>query len=296
MIRTKNELDYRLFRSSTRVYFGKGLDIFGRNLIDNELPATELLLAKPENVDAITRGAVKLTAQLKDEGTTAIWVVPMMKEYFNPNRLPFFAPRLAIPSNFQTLYGSLKKQPDLHFVDVFQIIESLKGKYPIFHQQDFHWTDMSAMAVASDTVNTIARLSESKTRWEHPMEVIYEPQIGSDARFSARLNEEGIPAPVLKKTWQDRHTFASLDPKTTGLEFETNAIDDPDLLPPTCMYGNSFGDGMLRAGMTDYFKKFTKFDRALPLSAIPDLARGRCKYMVIQILDLSSGLWASLRK
>lgn len=296
MIRGKNELDYLLFRSSTRVYFGKNNDVYGRRLIDLELPATERLFAVPGNVDSVTKGAVSLNRQLQAEGITAVWIVPMMKEYFEPNTLPFFAPHLEMPTHFQRFYNNLKNQPDLHFVDSFEILSAARGKYPLFYHQDFHWTDMAAMAVADKTVETIARLAGSKTRWHYPMDYSYEPFIGSESRFSARMGDEGSIEPMLKKTWTDRHVINTLDAKKTGFEFETDTLHDADLLPEICVYGNSFSDGIMRAGFADYFQKVVKLDRNLLPKEIPALARNRCKYVVIQMLDLSTPLWASLRQ
>jgi alginate O-acetyltransferase complex protein AlgJ len=182
MIRVKNELDYRLFHSSTRVYFGKGDQIYGRHLIDVELPSTEAALDTSEKIDAVYRGVVKLSDDLKAIGITTVFVTPMMKEYFIPGQLPFFAPRLPANSNFMRLYDRMKASPELHFVDVYQIIKSIQPKYQIFYKQDFHWTNTSALEVAKASTDMLADLTGSATRWQHPVVTKQTPFLGSDAQ------------------------------------------------------------------------------------------------------------------
>lgn len=296
MIRAKNEIDYRLFRSSSRVYFGRDDQLFGRNIADIELPATERILDAPEKVEAVYHGAVRFSEKLKAQGITPLFVAPVQKQYFTGDSLPFFAPRLPEASNFMKLYERLNNSPDLHFVDVVGIIRAKQAEIPTYYRQDFHWTDLTALSVAAATVNRIAALEGSKNGWRHPLEIQYEPFVGSEARFSALLSAGALQEPILKKTWKDRHAVVQHDPKLSGLEFETGMLDDEELLPPTCMFGNSFSDGMLRAGIIEHFRRFTKLDRALPLQEVPRLVQGKCKYLIVQVLDIQAGHWLSLTK
>lgn len=295
MIRTKNELDYRLFRSSSRVYFGTHDELYGRNLSDNELPATEALLATPAMADQVYRGVLRFAADLQAQGVTMLLVAPMEKQYFTRERLPFFAPRVPDDSHFMALYARLKHAPGLHFIDVYAILQASQARFPIYFRQDFHWTDLVALTVARDATDRIAQLEGSGAGWRHPMAIDYKPFIGTEARFAARLDGgEDIVEPSLRKTWIDIHATAMLDAATTGLEFETDRLDGPDLLPPACMYGNSFSDGMLRAGLPEHFQKFTKISRAVALPAVPALIKGRCKYLIVQVLDIQADRWKSL--
>lgn len=296
MIRTKNELDYQLFRSSSRVYFGKDDYIYGRPLTDRELPATEEVLKDPSSITAVHQGITELAESLSKRGMTPIFIFPMQKQYLTPDNLPFFAPRLPQNSHFMQLYQSLKDDSTLHFVDVFEILKKLRETHQIFYKQDFHWTHASAMAVSEVTVNLIAELEGSSHQWQDAIEVEPKPFVGSETRFSARLNaQEQIMEPELVKSWSGQG-FKPLDAKTTGLEFETNPTAPEGLLPPTCLYGNSFSDGMNFAGLPDHFQKLTKLDRQQPLSKIPELTEGRCKYVIIQVLDIQSAHWLSLKK
>lgn len=295
MIRSKNEADYRLFRSSSRVYYGKGGELYGRNLADNELPLTEAILAAPRDADAIYRGVLDFSARLRAQGVTMILIAPIEKQYFTRERLPFFAPRVPDASHFMALYQRLKAAPQLHFIDVDALLREKQHTFPIFFRQDFHWTDLMAMTVAQRTTDLIAHLEQSPLRWRHPLVAESLPFVGVEARFAARLNADDIVfEPQLKKTWTERHVRRPLDAQATGFEFDTATLDAPDLLPPVCMYGNSFSDGMLRAGMPEHFQSFSKLSRALPLPQVPALMKGRCKYLVVQVLDIQASHWKSL--
>ncbi|MCX9151563.1 hypothetical protein ABFV51_21375 [Pseudomonas asgharzadehiana] len=297
MIRGKNELDYQLFRSSSRVYFGKDNEIYGRNLVDRRIPAMEAMLRTQANRDIIHRGIVYFSDEMKAQGVTVIVVMPMQKPYFYSARLPFFAPELPEKTNFMALYKDLSVDSQLHMVDVYGILNSIKDDYQIFYTQDFHWTEAAALSVSKDVVNRIAALEGTHNRWNHDIKIEEKPYVGSDARFSARLDSSRTATePFIVPDWPVTHQKIQLNPKVTGFEFETDDLSDKGLLPATCMYGNSFSDGMVQSGISEYFQRFTKIDRERPLSDIPKLVSGKCKYLIVQILDISTGHWMSFKK
>ncbi|MQA20425.1 alginate O-acetyltransferase AlgX-related protein [Rugamonas rivuli] len=294
MIRTKNELDLRLFHTSRRVYFGKQGEMYGRSISDIELPATETLLAVPTNAELVYQGMAKVAAQLKAQGTTMILMTPMSKQYFTQDRIPFFLPRIQQPSHFMQLYRRFEQTPEFHFVDVYGILAASQGKFPIFYRQDFHWTDLTALKVAEQATNRIASLEGRGPAWSHPLAYHTEAFDGSEARFAAVLSNGVQMEPQLTKTWQDVHQVQTMDARKTGFESITDTVGGRGLLPATCLFGNSFSDGMMRAGLADHFEQFIRLDRAMMLKDTPPLIRGRCKYMIVQVLDNSAGAWLSL--
>jgi len=274
------------------VYYGANGELYGRNMADHELPRTEIELTTPAKRDAALRGVRRLAAELKEAGVTLVLMTPIAKQYFTRERLPFFAPRVGDDSHFLDLYARMKDVPELHFIDIRQMMLERQGKLPIFYRQDFHWTDLMAMEVASATVERIARLEGSAVRWRHPLRPVMATFLGVEERFAARLNaadrqSEAMPA----TTWtavHRRQTLAEAD----GYEFETDSLPGPAMLPPACMYGNSFSDGMLRAGLDEHFEKFTKLSRHHDVRTIVPLVRGRCKYLIVQLLDIQANAWA----
>jgi len=294
MIRTKNELDFRLFNSSRRVYFGKKDELYGHNMSDLELPTTESFLAQPANAEAVYQGMVKLAAQLQAQGTTMVLMTPVSKQYFTQDRIPFFMPRIQQPSHFMQLYQRFQQTPALHFINVYGILAQSQGKFPIFFRQDFHWTDLTALTVAAETTNRIASLEGLPPAWRHQLSYHEEPFNGSEARFAARLTTKLPLEPQLDKTWQDVHQLTMMDARQTGFESISDTVSDRGLLPPTCLYGNSFSDGLARAGLADHYQQFIRLDRAMGLKEAPALIRGRCKYLIVQVLDSAPGSWFSL--
>jgi hypothetical protein len=291
MIRAKNEVDFQLFGSSSRVYYGSHGELFGRNMADNELPATEALLATPQQADARIDRVLRFAAKLQAQGTTLVLVAPFQKQYLVGDRLPFFAPRLPANSHFMALTERLARAPSLHFVDLRPVLRENQGKFPLYYRQDFHWTDLTALAMARATTDMIAGLEGVGPRWQHAPAYANRPFTGSESRFAARLNaSDTIDEPTLTPTWKEVHVRTPREP-ASGVEFETDTLADAALLPSTCMYGNSFGDGMLRAGLPEYFSKFTKLSRDRPVTEAPKLIEGRCKYLIVQLLDSQTGQW-----
>lgn len=294
MIRAKNELDFRLFNSSRRVYFGKHDEIYGHNISDIELPATEDLLSDPAKAELVYQGMEKVAARLKAQGTTLVLIMPMSKQYFTQDRIPRFMPRIQLPSHFMQLYRRFEQAPEFQFIDVYGILQASQGKFPIFYRQDFHWTDLSAMKVAEETVNRIARMEGRPPAWSHELAYHDEAFEGSEARFAALLSSKPQFEPQLTKTWQDVHQVNPMDVRQTGFESMTDIVSGRGLLPSTCLFGNSFSDGMVRAGLTDHFEQVIRLDRGMGIADTPPLIRGRCKYLIAQLLDSSAGAWLAL--
>ncbi|MYN20219.1 hypothetical protein GTP81_26085 [Rugamonas sp. FT107W] len=296
MVRTKNELDFRLFNSSRRVYFGKQDEIYGHKISDIELPATEHALDTPAKAEAVYSAIRQLAARLEAQGTTLVLLTPISKQYFTQDRIPRFMPRLPQQSHFMQLYRRFQQTPEFHFVDVQGIMAASQGKFPLFFRQDFHWTDLSALKVAEAATNTIASLEGLPPAWRHELAYHDEAFEGSESRFAGLLSSKPLQEPMLTKTWQDVHQTTPMDAHQTGFEFITDSVKGRGLLPPTCLYGNSFGDGMTRAGLQDHFEQFLRLDREMFILDTPQATRGRCKYLIVQMLDSSAGIWIELAK
>ncbi|WP_312319488.1 hypothetical protein [Stenotrophomonas sp.] len=294
MIRFKNQLDYSLFRTSSRVYFGAGQEIYGRILLDDQLPAVERVFAQPGVDQRIRDRLLAMSAQIKAEGATMILVTPMQRQHFSQKRLPFFAPHMQEPSHFLGLYESLRATPGLEFVDVLGTMKAIDPKYPLYFKQDFHWSDFSAREVSIEITKRIAALEGREFKWRYPLETMTKPEVGSDARFAALLTERPVDElRVDNRPWPAVHQINYEDPAKTGLEYVTDELDDPALLPSTCLFGNSFSDGMVSVGLLNHFQKLTRLHRDGSIDLIPERVRGRCRYVIVQLLDVSPA-WATL--
>lgn len=294
MIRLKNQLDYALFRSSSRVYFGADQEIYGRALLDDQLPAVERVFAQPDADVRIRAGLLALSAELKARGSVMILVTPMQRQHFSQKALPFFAPHMQQPSNFMRVYESLRNTPGLEFIDVHGAMSRMEPKYPLYFKQDFHWSDFSARAASIEIATRIAKLEAREFEWRYPLETMVKPEVGSDARFAALMTEKPIDElRVDNRSWPAVHEIHYEDPAQTGLEYVTDELADPALLPSTCLFGNSFSDGMVNVGLLNHFQKLTRLQRDSALDLVPDRINGRCRYVVLQLLDISPA-WATL--
>ena len=294
MIRAKNEVDYRLFRTSSRVYFGHHGMIFSRSIADLEIPGSERALGAPGEVEAIHQGILRFTEQLQSEGITPIYLFPYMKQYFYGNNLPAIAPKLGFPTYFQQLNQELQADPRLHVMDTYTPVLPTNKPYPTYMLQDFHWTDAAAFTIARTIVGEISKLEgRPHNVWTHPLETLTLPRVGSEARFSARLfMPPASQSGEIKPTYRKRPE-TQFNPKTTGIEYETDMLADPALLPPTCLFGNSFSDQLTYAGLPVYFQQLIHLNREGPILDAPRVCKGKCKYLIVQILDIQPWLLAS---
>jgi len=290
MVRAKNEIDYRVFGTSTRVYYGKHGQIFGRSIADREIPFSEQLLGEPGKIEAIHEGIWKFTERLQAEGITPIYVFPYSKQYFLQRDMPLIAPKLKFPTHFQEMNQVLLADPRLHVIDTYTPMIPAKAGYQTYLLEDFHWTDASAFTIAKQIVGEISKMEgRPHNVWTNPLVITKEMRQGSEARFAARLFKSPINDASIEVTHKKRPEI-KMDPKTTGFEYQTDMVEDPALLPPTCLYGNSFSDGMTYAGLPVYFQQFIHLDRDGLVTNAPERIKGRCKYLIVQILDLQAGL------
>ena len=92
----------------------------------------------------------------------------------------------------------------------------------------------------------------------------------------------------LEKTWQDRPGSQHLT-NQGPFEFIVHNGTDAKLLPPTMIVGDSFVDGLLRAGMESYFSDLYRV-RWPPLSKVSDIVRAipeKTQFLIIQMMEVN---------
>jgi alginate O-acetyltransferase complex protein AlgJ len=294
MIRFKNQIDYSIFNTSNRVYFGKQGEIYGRPMLDKELPASEHLFSDPELVDRIGTGIERMADNLRAEGITLVLIAPPQRQHFSQTNLPYFAPRIAEPSNYlKLLLPRLQRADGVRFVDVYTLMSKLPKDLPRYYRQDFHWSDFSALAASNGILEVISGKTYPFT---YPKEIHTTQEIGSETRFAALLTEKPVDERRIDmRNLPSIHKLKYLD-SAQGYEYETDLVENQDLLPSTCGFGNSFMDGMIHVGFPNHFQKFTRLSRKLAIEEVPSKVFGRCEYLVMQILDIQFGHWANLAK
>jgi len=293
MVRLKNQLDYWLFSSSDRAYFGPHGEIYGRKLLDSQLPTSEHLFEN--EAPAVVGGLRLLRAQLESQGTHLILIAPMQRQHFTQAGLPFFAPHMTEPSQFMSrLYPQLQRELGSDFIDAHALMNAIPKGQPRFFKQDFHWSDFAAREASIQIAGRIATLDGVPFQWRYPLETYTENEVGSDARFAALLVAEPVAeVRVDNRKWPAVHNINYQDVSATGLEYVTDEVTASGMLPSTCLYGNSFSDAMVSVGLLNHFSSMARVGRDIPIWDLPKVTKGRCKYLVVQLLDISPE-WAAL--
>jgi hypothetical protein len=268
-IRTKNQIDYSLFRTSRKVFIGKdswlfdrsGYDVF-ENLSSADMKATE---------DRFTL----LAERLKQRGIRLIVVGYPDKAMVYTDMMSAQMPPIPVDGNFDKLRHFLATQPSLSFIDATALLRrqrTLTADH-IYAKHDIHVTEAAQVPVVNAIVTEIARL-EGRTDIRLRDYKFAHETIGNDwgaqARFLSLLNpltERDYPVitdpdriggaePDGKWIIPDRVALQRAD-EGIGRPFDWEFRSNPELckqrLPGTVLFGNSFSDLYWDLGLQHYF-------------------------------------------
>lgn len=255
LIRTKTQIDYSIFHTSTRVHIGKDNHLFFRSAMDADRPAIEHLLKR--NASDIVDNVRLLHSALASRGIRLGLTVNLLPDRFLPEKLPASAPRYTGPRPMDSLIAQFDKQLGPDFFDATSILNEVARKHPVFQKTDFHWNVPSAGEVAKVIVNRWASLLGRATPvWT--LDVAMRPRrySGDIARFMPLfvMPEET----TLEIVYNYRNPDGAQPFSNQGIFEAGHRISDPrpDLLPTGVMVGDSYSDGYLVAGFWTYFQNF----------------------------------------
>ena len=283
LIRAKTQIDYSVFGVSDKVYIGKEGWLYHRNIMDNEEPAEEAMT--DQQLDELIGQFVLLRDFLKLHGIRLIVVTNEMKDRFYPEYLPRAA-RLRLPRHrFEDFKGKLSQVGDIIYIDSTKILEPLKSTRRIFHKTDLHWNDPAAAEVAETLVNTVALLEGREVPfWRYPLNIKILKMSGGEARFLPLFyppTEEALaidpnPAEGSYQFVSPERPFFKEIIRKTGQNNET--------LPAVMLYGDSFMDGMLRAGLLGRFD--TTYRMQLPMRDVWGQLPSDVRYFIYQFIEI----------
>ena len=255
LIRANAQLDYSVFRTSSRVHIGADNQLFYRSEMDVNKPGVERFL-KGHAAEIIDNVRL-LHSALAARGIRLALSINLLADRFIPERLPASAPHFVGPQQIDDLIAQLDKLLGPDFFDSTPIIREVAKKHPIFPKTDFHWNTPTAGEVAKIIVNRWSSLlGRDGPVWTR--EIAMHP-----ARFSGGM-ARFMPLFVTPEETTLEITFnydspAGFQPFRNENIFEAgHRIPDPrpDLLPTCVMAGDSFSDGYLVAGFWTYFQNF----------------------------------------
>jgi SGNH hydrolase-like domain, acetyltransferase AlgX len=281
LIRAKTQIDYSIFGVSDKVYIGKEGWLYLRNIIDREIPAEDAM------TDADLRAVVKRFLELRDilqeRGITLVVVTNQLKDKFYPEFLPYTGRRKMSHRRFDDFRTALHAIPGIIYIDSTEILESLKTERQIFHKTDLHWNDPAAAEVARILVNKIAEVEHLDVPfWRYPLKIKTEKMSGGEATFMPLFyppNEQALF--VAQKFPAVPYTYEIAKPP---FEYIARLVGGENLLPPAVLCGDSFSDGMVRAGLVDHFQVLYR-TKSPPQDLISKLPFG-VKYFIYQFIEV----------
>jgi hypothetical protein len=289
LIRLKTQIDYSLFGASDRVLVGKDNWLFYRSTVNVEEPVIESLLG--DGLEAkVVAGVRAFSDALEAAGIHTVLVVNMMSDRLYGDKLPQTAVRRPAHPKIDDLTDKLRALPNVRFIDSFAILTEAMQSQQVFYKTDFHWTDVGAFPVAKAMVDLMSKVEgHPQSAWRHPLEVEIKPVSGGIAAFMPLFLPPSEMAPTVKPTYSWPSGFKqSID---QGI-FEFVTIANPSesgLLPSAVFVGDSFLDGMMRAGLTAAFVEIARvrWKNDTKLSAIAEAIPSNSHWLVVQFIEVN---------
>jgi hypothetical protein len=288
LIRTKNQLDYSLFRRSDRVLIGRGDWLFYKSVVEQEQVDAD---RNPEEAwKSMFDRFVALNQALASRGVTLVVIPCPMKNTIYPEHLPANAPRRPAPYGYERSRKFFLSHPEIVTIDPVPILAGVKERLQVYFRTDFHWTDPAGAEVARSLVNRLGNLSGKGNLWENPAAMKIAAQLVGGENHSLGLL---WPLPEMAPYLEKDHPEAELGEYAYTKEpnewtYLTKISDQSGLIPATVMFGDSYADAFLRSGFTRYFVKFQKFynwDLKNRFSQIPE----GTKFFVFEYIESNFG-------
>jgi hypothetical protein len=259
LIRTKNQLDFTLFRKGDKVIIGREGFLFYKSVVEWE----EINIEKtpPRDWDRMFATLLRFNRVLAARGITLVMMPCPMNNSIYPEMLPANAPRRPSPTGLDRYRTFLADHPEIATLDTVPLLMNLKGSLQVYHKTDFHWTDPAGAYVAKELVNRLGNLSGLGDLWAIPIKTRWERISSGGENQSLGLLWPLVENALVLDVGNDgsglgEYTHTQNDNEWT---YRAKPGKNDRLLPCTVMFGDSFADAFVRAGFTAYFSEFHKF-------------------------------------
>lgn len=291
MIRSKNELDYRLFGVSSRVYFGNNDFYFLRRWGDERFPLLQQILQDPVQHHQLRQLIQTTNATYAAHNIHMILVIAPSKDILYPENLPWYAPRYD-SQMVKNLEAELR-DAGVDVIPVTAILQQHKQDVPLlYHQRDFHWNDIAAYYVAQEIVARVAHGADRTTPWPSATPVYHAIwKDATDQHFAALLlnrdvypRSYGIDAVRPGQATWNNESYANQDYVVWRAPI---ALPQP-ALPNLAILGDSFSVYFRNVGMEWYFDSIMATSGTIDSpTIIQTLQHNNVKYVVVQVRDVS---------
>jgi hypothetical protein len=253
LIRSKNQYDYVLFKTSDKVIVGREGWLFYRNFISEKID----LEKTSQNVrhDKL----LELAEYLSQFDIRLIFVLVPSKSSVYPEYMPWSSPNLDKLTGYHKLSRLLKEDDGIISIDALSVLLAEKEKNQLFNKTDLHWNYIGGYHLSKVIVQKIAAKEGLKQKiWQYPFEVKLSDSWteGGLSRLMSKFspNMEKQEVPVNYKFNYTKQDCQKCFPKPYHYIYQSTNKDG-ELLPDTIVFGDSFFNEMLAAGFHHHFKK-----------------------------------------
>jgi hypothetical protein len=286
-IRLKNQIDYSLFGTSTKVLIGRGGWLYRRSILDHKIAVER---SSPSRLAEVARLFDWLQDYAKARDMTLVVVSYPDKATLYPEQMAASFPRLPKHPNYQRIRDYLRGKPGLIYIDGEPILREESRRHRVFYKTDLHPAFYGNIAMASAIVNRLAgAMGRSGVRWKEHFEAGVFPWPGGyEANAMPRLEPQSEEIDSSAKQYElfrdtGETAWTTTAPTTwvPGIgerqvfDWMVRAKDGgKHLLPPAALFGNSFSDSWFSLGIQRYFAEIrrsrTPPERLFPfLEAMP---------------------------
>lgn len=258
LVRLKHQIDCSIFGYSDKVLIGRDGWLFApdylRRVVQDERGGEA-------NLQDIESRFVALAKFLAARQIRLVILANPMKETIYPQFLPLSAPHIPATTEFQKLRNFLQQRHDWIYVDGQGELPKC-GHYRLFWKHDIHMNPPGPYCLAKVLVDRIAADQQESSPWaEHFTFKRYRSYEGDLNDFLAVLWEpsENSYIPDKEYTTDQPPPQGYFEPTTpAGFRwiYHTREPFRSDKLPTTVLFGNSFSDRFVSAGIFLYFKDF----------------------------------------
>ncbi|MFT3842588.1 MAG: hypothetical protein QM723_36700 [Myxococcaceae bacterium] len=279
-IKSKNQIDYSVFRRSDEVLIGPDGWLDYRHLGRDELVENDRL--EDRDIEAIQHNIDAFSAWVEAHGAKLVLLPIQTKFATYPEYMPRDWPARPPGTGYARLLASLTAH-HTPFVDTTPLLVAAKREHQVYFKTDFHWSEPGAFIVARKLLDQIAQDAGSSRRWQHPLRYKRGPPfVGGLTRSLA------VFAPPEEQSFElepaglaSGELVAAEAPYT--LHFKATAPEE--WLPPTLVIGNSYVDNYFKqTGFYDYFGE-ARFLHLNHLKELPAHYPEGVKYVVFQFLE-----------
>ena len=266
--RAKNQIDYSVFGTSSKVLVGSDGWLFAKG---NLVPVDRL---RPDEFADLEQGFVTLARRLRAKGVTLIVIGYPDKSVIYPEKTP---PQVMLPrpsGNQEKLRQFLASRTDLTFIDAEPILKREKSRSTelLYFKTDMHVSEVAQVPIVKEIIARIAAAEgRPEISWSEKFSLAHDTvEGGSEGRFLSLLapvTESDHPyfkeAYAIGGTETDGSWYLPkddvIDHADLGLErpfdWEFRSLPDlcPQRLPGMVLFGNSFSDLYWALGLHRYF-------------------------------------------